>query len=62
KNLKIEFLNDMSLAEIKTKLLNVRDKIYLPQPNKNMIIPENDTFLKLKEIDTVFYKKNPDQL
>lgn len=37
-------------------------KIYKPEPNENGIIPENDSFLQLKELDTVFYKKNPDQL
>lgn len=45
-----------------TKLKNVVDEIYLPQKNENGIIPENDTFLSLKELDMDFYKANPDQL
>lgn len=62
KNWKINIDNTSSLDDIKNQLLNVVDKIYLPKPNNDMIIPENDTFLKLKEIDINFYKKNPNQL
>lgn len=56
------FSNFDLLLELKNKFLFIVNKIYLPTSNENGIIPENDTFLSLKEIDMDFYKKNPDQL
>lgn len=32
------------------------DKVYLPQPNEDNIIPQNDTYLGLEEIDLTKYK------
>ncbi len=32
------------------------DKVYLPQPNKNKVIPQDDTYLGLKQIDLTKYK------
>ena len=32
------------------------DKVYLPQPNENGIIPQNDTYLSLREIDLTPFK------
>lgn len=59
----IEKMNSIvSLEKLKAKLEDIVDKIYLPKPNDEGIIPENDTFLQLDEIDTLYYKKNPDQL
>ncbi len=52
----------IDLVNLETKIKSMVDKIYLPQPNEDGIIPENDTFLKLDQIDTLFYKENPSQL
>lgn len=52
----------IDLVNLEAKIKSMVDKIYLPQPNEEGIIPENDTFLKLDQIDTLFYKENPSQL
>ncbi len=52
----------IDLVNLEAKIESMVDKIYLPQPNEEGIIPENDTFLKLDQIDTLFYKENPSQL
>lgn len=52
----INFLDTLSLFE---KVVN---KIYLPKENEKGIIPENDSFLSLKELNMDYYKENPDQL
>ncbi len=57
---KINSITDLNVLE--EKINSIVDKIYLPQPNEEGIIPENDTFLQLKQMDTLFYKENPDQL
>ena len=40
------------IAEIKEKI----GKVYLPPPNENSIIPQDDTYLNLKNIDLTKYK------
>lgn len=58
-----ERLNGITdLNKLKNDIEKIVDKIYLPKPNEEGIIPENDTFLELDQIDTLFYKENPDQL
>lgn len=41
------------------KIQKATDKIYVPKPNENGIIPQDDTYLSLKEIDLSAYKKAP---
>ena len=43
---------DNEIKELEDKL----SKIYLPQPNENNIIPQDDTYLTLKDIDLTKYK------
>lgn len=57
---KLNSITDLNSLE--EKINSIVDKIYLPQPNEEGIIPENDSFLGLKQMDTLFYKENPDQL
>ena len=38
------------------ELLERFDKVYLPQPNKDGVIPQDDTYLSLKEIDLSKYR------
>ncbi len=52
----------LNLENLEEELTNIVDKIYLPKPNEKGIIPENDTFLKLPEVDMKFYKAHPSQL
>lgn len=58
--------NNLSLFEILNQKLNLDkeilelreriDKVYLPQPNEKKVIPQDDTYLSLKEIDLTKYK------
>ncbi|WAA12052.1 glycoside hydrolase family 65 protein [Fervidibacillus halotolerans] len=34
------------------------EKLYLPQPNADLVIPQDDTYLQLKEIDLTKYKQS----
>lgn len=34
------------------------ERLYLPKPNKNLVIPQDDTFLGKQEIDLSIYKEN----
>jgi len=43
---------ESSIKELEEKLL----LIYLPQPNENNVIPQDDTYLTLKDIDLTKYK------
>ncbi len=52
----------LNLDDLEKKLENIVDKIYLPKPNKEGIIPENDTFLQLPELDMKFYKSHPGKI
>ncbi len=57
-----EQLNDkLDLVKLEKEIKNVVDKIYLPQPNKDGIIPENDTFLSLEDVDMKYYKEHRDE-
>ncbi|WAA09764.1 glycoside hydrolase family 65 protein [Fervidibacillus albus] len=38
--------------------LDRSEKIYLPEPNENFVIPQDDTYLQLKEIDLTKYKQS----
>lgn len=50
-------LNKMiAIDDIYTKCIEMVDKIYLANPNKDNIIPQDDTYLKLREIDLTKYK------
>ena len=43
--------------EVEIKELSSRyDKVYLPQPNEDLVIPQDDTYLDLMEIDLTKYK------
>jgi hypothetical glycosyl hydrolase len=53
-----------SLLKLETEIQELEAKlplIYLPQPNENNIIPQDDTYLTLKEID-LFKYKNQEQV
>ncbi|WP_299550523.1 glycosyl hydrolase family 65 protein [Seonamhaeicola sp.] len=43
---------EFEMAELKERY----DKVYLPQPNEDLVIPQDDTYLSLKEIDLSKYK------
>lgn len=43
---------DKEISELRERF----DKVYLPQPNKKKIIPQDDTYLSLKQIDLTKYK------
>ena len=43
---------DTEIAELRERF----DKVYLPQPNKDKVIPQDDTYLSLKQIDLTKYK------
>jgi hypothetical glycosyl hydrolase len=48
-----------SLLKLENEIKELEEKlplIYLPQPNENNIIPQDDTYLTLKEIDLFKYK------
>lgn len=48
-----------TLLKLENEINKLEEKlplIYLPQPNKNNIIPQDDTYLTLKEIDLFKYK------
>ena len=45
---------DDLINEISEKI----DKIYLPKPDENLIIPQNDTYLSLNDIDLTKYKNS----
>lgn len=71
-NMKVamECLNDMSeetyqrldaklnLAEVKAEVEKVYHNLYLPTPGEDGIIPQNDTYLSLKEVDLEKYKNS----
>ena len=44
-----------------TMMKNVMEKMYLPQPNSKNIIPENDTYLALPDIENLSVFKNPNR-
>lgn len=41
------------------KVIDVEQKIYLPTPNENGLIPQDDTYLTLPTLDIKNYKSNP---
>lgn len=57
---KPEIFNRLNkLLKLKNEIKELEEKlplIYLPQPNENNIIPQDDTYLTLKEIDLNKYK------
>jgi hypothetical glycosyl hydrolase len=44
--------------EYKRRGLDFLNRLYLPKPNKQMLIPQDDTFLNMPEIDLSKYKEN----
>lgn len=48
----------MDLSRLREEVLEVMDKLYLPAPGIDGIIPQNDTYLNLREIDLEQYKNN----
>lgn len=57
-----ETLNDkLNLVQLEEDIKAIVDKIYLPQPNENGIIPENDTFLQLEDVDMKYYKEHREE-
>lgn len=49
-----------TLLNLESEIKELEEKlplIYLPQPNENNIIPQDDTYLTLKDIDLTKYKK-----
>lgn len=48
----------LNLSYIKEKILGVIDKLYLPKPNEDGIVPQSDQFLKLKPLDLTKYKNS----
>jgi hypothetical glycosyl hydrolase len=49
-----EIVIEAIIAETKEKIV----KLYLPKPNENSVIPEDDTYLSLKNIDLTKYKNS----
>lgn len=47
----------MDLDDLKKKVQKVSEKLYLPAPEKDGIIPQNDTYLSLTEINLDKYKR-----
>lgn len=45
-----------SAKEIQKNIQSVIDKIYLPKPNEELILPQDDTYLTKKQIDLSKYK------
>ncbi|MGM9974329.1 MAG: glycoside hydrolase family 65 protein [Clostridiaceae bacterium] len=52
----------LDLQYIEQKVSTVVDKLYLPQENEEGIIPQNDQFLSLKELDLRKYKESDEVL
>ncbi len=52
----------LDLQYIEKKVSTVVDKLYLPQENEEGIIPQNDQFLSLKELDLRKYKESDEVL
>lgn len=48
--------NKLNLEEEIPELRDRFDKVYLPQPNENGVIPQDDTYLSLKQIDLSKYR------
>lgn len=48
----------LNLSQAYETWSNVQSKIYLPQPNDNLIIPQDDNYLSLPEIDLKKYKES----
>lgn len=60
KNEKPEIFDRLStILDLESEIMELQEKlplIYLPQPDKNNIIPQDDTYLTLKDIDLTKYK------
>jgi hypothetical glycosyl hydrolase len=54
--------SEIKISNSIKKMEDISKKAYLPKPNKDGIIPENDTFLGLKELDMNYYKSNPGKI
>lgn len=52
----------LSLSYIKEKIEDCIDKLYLPVPNEEGIIPQSDQFLGLKKLDLTKYKSSKEVL
>ena len=52
----------LSLSHIKEKIEKCIDKLYLPVPNEEGIIPQSDQFLGLKKLDLTKYKNSKEVL
>lgn len=48
----------LNLESLQREIETVLKKLYLPVPNKNGIIPQNDTYLSLREINLDKYKNS----
>ena len=48
----------LNLAHIKDRIEACIDKLYLPEPNKDGIVPQYDSYLSLKEMDLSKYKES----
>lgn len=54
--------NKLNLDNVKDNINKCIDKVYLPIPNEDEIIPQNDTYLSLKELDLNKYKNTTEVL
>ena len=54
--------NKLNLDNVKNNINKCIDKVYLPIPNDDEIIPQNDTYLSLKELDLNTYKNTTEVL
>lgn len=54
--------NKLNLDNVKSNINKCVEKVYLPLPNKDEIIPQNDTYLSLKELDLNKYKNSTEVL
>lgn len=48
----------LNLDSLRREMKEVVEKLYLPEPNEKGIIPQNDTYLSLREIDLAPYKRS----
>ena len=52
----------LNLDYVKEKIEKCIDKLYLPKPNSDGIIPQSDQFLTLKKLDLTKYKESKEVL
>lgn len=54
--------NKLNLDNVKNNINKCIEKVYLPVPNSDEIIPQNDTYLSLKKLDLNKYKNTTEVL